>query len=211
MDWEAFYRSADYDRCIYLRGDVMVSYLERFFDRFGPFESVVSVGCGPAVVLFELAERYSDVDVHGLDVSETVVADNRERAAERGLENLTFAVDSLPTLEIDDRFDLVYCAATLFFVADAAAAVADLYEHVADGGYLVVNYPDADSRERLDHALEGRRREAFELVLEGENLLSAADVRDCCGAEPQDYWAAVDATDDDSFFLAETPMVSLER
>lgn len=211
MDWDEFYRNADYDRCIYLRGEAMVDYLERFLERFGPFERVASVGCGPGGVLFALASRYPDTEFHGIDISEQVVADNRERAAERGLENLTFAVDALPALETDEQFDLVYSAATLFFVPDTAEAVADLYDHVADGGYLVVNYPDPECPVRFDQWLEGRRREAFDLVLAGENVLSSADIRECCDTEPRDYWDAVDAAEDESFLVAKTPMVYLEK
>lgn len=209
-DWESFYRNADYDRCIYLGGEAMVDYLERFLERFGPFDDAVSVGCGPALVLFELAERHPDVTFYGLDTSATLVADNRERTADADLENLEFAVDSLPALETDRQFDLVYCAAVLFFVEDAAAAVADLYDHVREGGYLIVNYPNRYSAARWDDEFDGRKREAFSLVLAERNLLSYDRIREITGAEPRNYWRAVDADEDDAAGR-DTPMVYVRK
>ena len=215
-DWEQFYRNADYDRCAYLAGEEMADLLVRFFEREaqdgasddgdasvaavgtspddrGEFPTdVASVGCGPAVTLFDLAERLPDTELYGYDVSETVIADNREAAAD--LPNLHFAVDALPSLDTDRRFDVVYCVATLFFVADPETALRSLFERVREGGSLVVNYPDEALREFAD-SFEGRKREAFELVLAGENVLAESDVEEALGTEVADYWQAVDAED----------------
>lgn len=211
MDWEAFYENADYDRCIYLGGDAMVECLDRFLQRFGPFDDVSSVGCGPAVVLFELADRHPEIEFRGLDASSTVVADNAELADDRGLDNLDFAVDRLPDLETARRFDLVYSAATLFFVEDAEAAVASLFDRVRPGGYLVVNYPNRYSRARWPEEFEDeRKREAFELVFEGRNLLSYDRIRDVCGTTPRNYWSAVGAASAD-FATRDRPMVYVRK
>lgn len=195
MDWEAFYREADYDRCAYLAGDEMAELAARFVERYGPFDSFASVGCGPAVVPFALAERFPAMEVWGFDAAETVVRDNRERAADLGLDNLHFRVDALPDLDADRRFDVVYSVATLYFVRDAEAAVAALYDRVRPGGYLVVNYPNRRVREHADAEFDGRKRDAFSLVLDGENLLTAARVADLLDADPRDYWRLVDGED----------------
>ncbi|WP_247730485.1 class I SAM-dependent methyltransferase [Halovivax limisalsi] len=207
--WDRVYDDADYDRRAYLGGEEMIDYLERFCDRFGPFEDVVSVGCGPAVVPFALAERRPELSITGLDAAERVVADNRELAAERDLANLSFAVDSLPDLDVDRRFDLVYCAATLYFVADAERALSSLYELVRPGGTLVVNYPNERTREwARDH--DDEKRVDFSLVAAGDNLLSRERIGERLDAEVRDYWTAVDAADAD-FVSPETPMVYVER
>ncbi|RBI62988.1 class I SAM-dependent methyltransferase [halophilic archaeon] len=210
MDWERFYEEADYDRCAYLGGEAMVDLAERFFERVGVPDDFASVGCGPAVCPFALADRYPDAEFVGLDLSPTVVADNRERAAERGLENLDFAVDSLPSLDVDRRFDVVYCVATLYFVVDAERAVAELYDRVREGGHLVLNYPNRYSRARFDREFEGRKREAFELVLEGENLLSYEAIRAATGGRPRSYWRLVDA-EDREFADRARPCVVVEK
>lgn len=207
--WDEVYGEGTYDRRAYLGGDEMVECLERFVERFGPFDDVVSVGCGPAVVPFALAERYPAVEFTGLDVSESVVADNRELAAERDLENLSFAVDALPDLATDRRFDLVYCVATLFFVADVETALERLYDLVRPGGYLVVNYPNERTREwAREH--DDEKRVDFSLVAEGANVLTESEIGALLDAEPRDYWDAVDAADAD-FVTPDKPIVYVER
>lgn len=205
MDWERFYREADYDRCAYLAGEEMADLLARFVERAatpddgGP-ETVgdrpadlASFGCGPAVVPFALAERFPELDVYGYDLSETVVRDNRRLADERGLDNLHFAVDELPNLETDRRFDVVYCVATLYFVADPEPALRALYDRVRPGCHLVVNYPTEELRRVVREEFDERKREAFHLVRDGVNLLTRERVGEVLGTEPRDYWTAVGA------------------
>jgi trans-aconitate methyltransferase len=210
MDWERFYDRADYDRCAYIGGERMADLAERFFDREGTPEEFASVGCGPAVVPFLLAERHPEIEVSGFDISETVVRDNAEKAAKEGLNNLHFAVDSLPELHTDERFDVVYCVATLYFVEEPRRAIESLYDHVREGGYLVLNYPNETSKETFDREFKGRKRESFELVLSGANIIDEEVVRETTGADTRSYWDLVDA-EGEGFADAATPCVVVEK
>ncbi|WP_435156117.1 class I SAM-dependent methyltransferase [Haladaptatus sp. DFWS20] len=210
MDWERFYRRADYDRCAYIGGERMADLVERFFDRVDVPEDFASVGCGPAVVPFLLAERHPETEFFGFDLSETVVRDNAQKAEEQGLDNLQFAVDSLPDLDTDRRFDVVYCVATLYFVEEPRRAIERLYSRVRDGGHLVVNYPNETSREQFDREFEERKRESFELVLSGENLISEDVIRDVTGAETQNYWKLVGG-EGEEFVDSATPCVVVRK
>jgi SAM-dependent methyltransferase len=169
-DWERFYEDLDYDRCAYLEGEAMVDYAEALFDRVGIPETVLSVGCGPAVVEFELADRYPGVAFDCVDAAPGVVADDRELAREAGLDNLSFSVAELPALDLGRRYDLVYCVATLYFVADVEAALRALDDHVAPGGTLVF----------------------FRLVEAGENLLTRGEVERILGRPVEEYWSLLD-------------------
>ncbi len=210
MDWERFYRRAEYDRCAYIGGERMADLAEEFFDRVGQPDDFASVGCGPAVVPFRLAESYPDTEFFGFDLSETVVRDNDEKAEKQGLDNLQFAVDSLPALDTDRQFDVVYCVATLYFVEEPRRAIENLYSRVRDGGHLVLNYPNETSREQFDREFEGRKRESFGLVLSGANLISEDVVREVTGAETQNYWELVDA-EDEEFADDATPCVIVRK
>jgi trans-aconitate methyltransferase len=203
-EWEAFYREGNYDRIAYIGRDVMPDLLGRFIsDHWPPTDerpvdgpdSVASIGCGAAVDLFALADRFPATEFYGYDVSESVITDNRRIAAEFGYDNVHFDVDALPDLTTDRRFDLVYCMATLYFVADADSSVEHLYERVEDGGYLVFNYPNRYTRARFDREFDGARRTLFEHVISGANLLSYRRIADLLGRRPQDYWRIVDARD----------------
>lgn len=210
MDWETFYREADYDVCAYVGGKDMPDHLDAFVEGIGEPREFASVGCGPAVTEFAFAERHPDVDVWCCDVSGTVVEDNRARAARREVDNLTFAVDSLPDLEVGRKFDLVYCMAVLYFIEDVEPAVEALYDRVRPGGHLVFNYANRLSRATFDREFEGRKRDAFELVIEGENLLSYDAIEDLLGRRPRSYWDAVGA-DDPEYTGRDSPAVYVRK
>ncbi|WP_423743449.1 methyltransferase domain-containing protein (plasmid) [Haladaptatus sp. SPP-AMP-3] len=210
MDWERFYDRANYDRCAYIGGERMADLVERFFESEGTPDEFASVGCGPAVVPFLIAERHPDIEVFGLDISETVVRDNAEKATEEKLDNLHFAVDSLPDLDTDRRFDVVYSVATLYFVEEPRRAIESLYSHVSEGGHLILNYPNEESRKTFDREFEGRKRESFELVLSGANVISEEVVREVTGADTRNYWKLVDA-EAEGFVDAATPCVVVEK
>lgn len=193
--WKQVYEG-DYDRRSYLAGEEMVTHATTFFERVGTPETVASVGCGPAVTEFHLAERFPETTFACYDVAEQVVEDNAELASERDLENITFEVASLPDLELGQGFDVVYCVATLYFVADVETALRSLYDHVEDGGYLVVSYPTERLQEQIARAPESKQS-LFEPVLEGRNVTTADEIADLLDAPVESYWSMVDADADD--------------
>jgi len=192
--WRRFYRERDYDHCIYREGEAMIEYLDAFFEQFGVPETVLSVGCGPAVLELELAERYPDTEFTCVDVAETAIDDNRERARERGVDNCSFVVGELPDLDLGQQFDLVYCMATTYFVKDVEAAFHTLYDHVEPGGYLVADYPSEALREWVQN--QGEHKQAFfELVAAGENIRTDEEVAALFDEPVADYGDAVGASD----------------
>lgn len=193
--WRRFYEERDYDRCAYLDGEGMVEYVTTFFERVGVPDSFASVGCGPAVTEFALAEQFPEMTVACYDVAERVVEDNRALARERGIDTLSFDVGSLPDLDLGRSFDVVYCVATLFFVADVETAIHRLYDHVAEGGHLIVNYPTTALREWVGKQ-DDEKRAFFELVEAGENLTTATEISQWLDARVEDYGAAVDADEE---------------
>jgi trans-aconitate methyltransferase len=185
--WRNFYEERDYDRCAYLEGEDMVDYAELLFESVGVPDTVASVGCGPAVVEFELADRYPETEFRCFDVADRIVADNRDLARGRGLDNLEFEVAALPDAELGGSYDLVYCVATLYFVADVERALRTLFEAVEPGEYLVVSYPDRRLQGWVEEQGE-EKREFFELVADGRNLLTRDEVEEVLGVETRDYW-----------------------
>ena len=159
-------------------------------------ESVCSVGCGPAHVLFDLAERFPEREFVGIDVATSVIEQNRSRTE---LENLEFAVDSLPRLDIDRRFDLVICYGVLPYVEASERAVVSLYEVVSHGGALVFDYPSREMPNAIRRAAADSddpewMRDRFRLVLARSNLLSYDRIHELTGRWPRKFNADGEVT-----------------
>ena len=209
IDWNDFWTTASDRR----RQSAEVSQfgnpdlLARFIEETGLPDSFASIGCGPATCPIELATRYPDMTVVGYDPAVSALEAARATAEEAGIDNATFARGSLPELDVDRRFDLVYCYATLHYVRDVETALTELYDRTRAGGHLVFNYPNrrtAAHNRRLvsgeaDRPLPGDPdafRERFHLVFEEANLLSTARIESILGVRPRDFWSTVDAPDE---------------
>ena len=126
--------------------------------------------------------------------------------------NVTFEVAALPGFDVDRRFDLVYCYATLHYVRDVERAVRNLYDRVRPGGHLVFNYPSETTREFYHDQFDDEEafRDRFQLVFDGENVTSAAEIENLLDANVHDYWDAVDA-DRDVGAAPPNPCVYVEK
>ena len=210
IDWDEFWTGTDdaTDGHANPSARHVVDVLPAFFDARGVPGSVADVGCGAGVVAFDLARRYPDATVVGYDAAETVLAENRARARDRGLDNLAFERAVLPDFP-DREFDAVFSYFTLPYVADPERALRNMYDAVAPGGDLVFNYhnryamahwrrmaADPDEFFGEDSAFDRDRFEdRFRLLLDSENHLSYEKIHDALGTWPQSVWSVVDRPD----------------
>lgn len=195
MNWEEYYRDDDWEREAGIAGtEAMTEMASRFIDMVDPAD-FASVGCGPAAVELKLAERYPEIPFYGFDLSPTIVADNERVAAERGLENIQFAVDELPHLETDRTFDIVYAVGMLYWISEIEDAIRDLYAHVSDGGHLIVNYPNLYLHYEVVNELPAEKRDNAPLVRDRENLLTFDRIGEILGTSPRSYYNLVDGAE----------------
>ncbi|MFB6197071.1 MAG: trans-aconitate 2-methyltransferase [Halobacteriaceae archaeon] len=203
--WEATDRE-DLDE-MQAAGERMADRLDRLFDTFPT--TLADVGCGPAFLLFTLSPRYPNATLVGYDAAESVVQQNRSLATAQHLDNLTFETATLPAFDIDRTFQCVTCIATLHYVADIETAIESLYSHVEPGGTLIFNYPNRYTR-AADQKDPETDPDRFELVLEGENLLTYQKIQEILPRKPRSFWKAVNV--DNWRSLGQTnPCVIIEK
>lgn len=108
--------------------------------RVSPGVSVLDVGCGVGRWSRRLAARGARVT--GVDLSPTMIAEAKERAAGEGLAHLCrFEAQDLSELEAGATFDLVLGVTVLQHILDAGAlraAVTRMVRHLKPGGRMVL-------------------------------------------------------------------------
>jgi len=213
IDWTDYWTDADEaDRAGAAPAEqYTLSPLRSFLEAVETPGSVADVGCGPGTVAFALAQEWPETTVVGYDAAEPVLATNRTRARRQSLSNLSFERAVLPEFDPGESFDLVTCFHTLVYVEEIEDALAALYDAVAPGGHLVFTYHNRFAHAHFrqiaenphDHLGEespwdpDRFADRFELLIEGENLLSHERIHDTLGTWPQSIWSV--AGDEDRY------------
>lgn len=208
IDWDRFWSDRDHTAASEdsPAATYAVAPLLELLDARGPPGSFADVGCGAGAVPFTVAEAYPDVPVVGYDAAEPVLCANRSRAQVAGLSNLSFERTVLPAFAPDRSFDVVSSFFTLCYVEDVERALERLYDTVEPGGFLVFTYHNRLARSVFEsiaaapHEHLGEEsawnpatfEERFELVLEGDSLLSYERIHDVLGRWPRSVWSVVD-------------------
>jgi SAM-dependent methyltransferase len=121
-----------------------------FWDRFGAATvsrlrlaagaSVLDLCCGAGASAIRSAHAVGPGGaVLGIDVAAPLLELARDRAARDGLANIEFRRgDAIATRLPDGGFDAVVCVFGVFFAADMAAFVAEMWRLVRPGGVLAV-------------------------------------------------------------------------
>jgi ubiquinone/menaquinone biosynthesis C-methylase UbiE len=109
-------------------------YLAR---RLGAGAEVLSVGCGPGVILREVVARDASIRATGIDIS----ADRLKEAERkhRGVEQLRFVRGDAQAMEFaSDRFDVVYSRMLLEYLKDKELAVREMARVCRRGGTVLL-------------------------------------------------------------------------
>ncbi len=193
LDWEEHWKTES-------EPEGAREFAQRMAERLGvliedkEIRTVADYGCGPATALFKLAETFPRINFYGYDTAHSIVKRNREISAERGLGNLHFDIDCLPTPRCKHKFDLVTCFSTLHYIEEIEQAVEDLFELVNPGGFLIFNYPSRYTRSMFRRDIEpddDYMRMRFALLLSGSNLISLRKIEEILGVKPKKFYSSL--------------------
>ncbi|MFE0171019.1 class I SAM-dependent methyltransferase [Streptomyces sp. NPDC059002] len=108
-----------------------------------PHMKVLDIGCGPGTITADLAALVPDGHVTGVDHAPGILDTARATAAERGLENVDFAVADVHALDYpDDTFCVVHAHQVLQHVGDPVRALREMRRVCKPGGIIAAR--DAD-------------------------------------------------------------------
>jgi trans-aconitate methyltransferase len=115
----------------------------------GAYRRVLDAGCSEGTFTVRLAEAYPDAEVVGVDISERAVHRARRRAVGSPHRGLSFQALDLVTEGPAGRFDLIFCAETLYYLGRgerSRAASRRLAALLEAGGLLVLVHPWPEAR-----------------------------------------------------------------
>ena len=130
--------------------------------RVRPGAEVLSVGCGPGVILNEVSALHPSIHVTGIDIS----ADRVQEAFQRNRDNprLKFVRGDAQAMQFPDHsFDLVYSRMLLQYLRDKEKAVAEMVRVCKSGGTVLLQ--DLDGQLLWHYPEDAKVQCAVEKVL----------------------------------------------
>jgi len=108
-----------------------------------PHMQILDIGCGPGTITADLAALVPDGRVTAVDHAPGILDQARQLTAERGLENVEFAVADVHALDYpDNTFCVVHAHQVLQHVGDPVQALREMHRVTKPGGFIAVR--DAD-------------------------------------------------------------------
>ncbi len=100
-------------------------------------KSVVDIGCGDGKVTAEIA-RATSGQVHGIDLSQDMVAFAQRRYPRSDYPNLSFSCMDAASLALSDGFDIAFSNAALHWVEDHCAVLRGIRAGLKPGGEMLL-------------------------------------------------------------------------
>ncbi|MCI5225315.1 MAG: class I SAM-dependent methyltransferase [Candidatus Electrothrix sp. AX2] len=105
------------------------------------YRHILDAGSGPGVFSFELARRFPDSQILGVDLLRDPINACQHIAQKTNIKNAKFRQTSLEDLTEKNTFDLVVCVDIMEHIEADQSALNNLYQVMAPGGILVLHVP----------------------------------------------------------------------
>src|SRR6266550_8320280 len=105
-------------------------------------EKLIELGCGPGFYCCNLAARFPEISVIGIDRSPSQLSWAREKRTALGLDNCRFQSDNVLELShADDSFDELIASRLFTVLPNRRRAVAEMYRVLRPGGRCFIAEP----------------------------------------------------------------------
>lgn len=114
---------------------------------------LIDVGCGDGYLLKEIAGKFSQIDLFGLDLSE-----NRVETAKKFVPMAILKTGNAQDIPFrDETFDIVVCSEVIEHCRDDIEVLAELYRISKINSFLILTAPNLYTLESISKVLIGRR------------------------------------------------------
>jgi trans-aconitate methyltransferase len=105
------------------------------------YREILDAGCGLGVFSFNLARRFPQANVLGIDLIASMVRSAEHIRDRAGIPNVRFEAADIAGMNGGRQFDLAVCVDILEHIEDDDAALHALYRTLRNGGILVLHVP----------------------------------------------------------------------
>jgi arsenite methyltransferase len=113
----------------------------------GPETHLLEIACGPGFYACSLAERFPDIRITGVDLSERLLSRAKDRADLRRLKNCQFVKANVLTLsESLGPVDAIIASRLLMVVGDRRQALQEIFSSLRPGGRCFIAEPTSALR-----------------------------------------------------------------
>src|SRR5580658_4579796 len=115
-----------------------------------PETHLLEIACGPGFYACSLAQRYPDIHITGVDLSERLLSRAKDRADNRQLKNCRFVKANVLALSQSlEPVDAIVASRLLMVVGDRPQALREIFSALRPGGRCVISAPRSARRAML--------------------------------------------------------------
>ncbi|WP_458414670.1 class I SAM-dependent methyltransferase [Schinkia sp. CFF1] len=120
--------------------EIVIKKAGEFLD--GRTSKVLDVACGPGTVSIELAKKYPEIQMTGIDSSSAMIKQCTELAAQEELQNTTFKTMKAEIIEFPEHsFDLVVCNLAFPFFSNSTETMRGMLNVLKPEGTILISVP----------------------------------------------------------------------
>lgn len=148
--------------------------VEKIIKKYN-YQTILDFGCGPAIIIRELAKKYYEKQFFGYDLSSYIIKKNKKTKKR----NLSFKNENLIKIPKNQRFDLILSFSTLHYFKYPLKKIKELMKIVKNGGSLVINYPN---KKLLNYVIKkeknlGYWKKRWKYMFQHKNLITISDIK----------------------------------
>lgn len=136
---------------------------------------IYDAGSGFGQYTYFMATKLKPCNVFAIDVKEDWISDCRDFFKSKEIENVSFAVEDLTSINHQNKFDLIVCVDVMEHIKEDVTVFRNFSNSLKKGGYLLINSPSIyggsdvhkDEEESFigEHARDGYSKEDLESKL----------------------------------------------
>ncbi|UAB84040.1 methyltransferase domain-containing protein [Zunongwangia sp. SCSIO 43204] len=115
-------------------------------------ELILDLGCGAGQLTEEIAK--SGAKVMGMDASESMI-----ESASNNFPELEFRIANAESFDFAEKFDAIFSNATLHWVKNYKAAVANMFQHLNESGRLIIEFGGKGNVQKIEQTLKAVLKE----------------------------------------------------